>query len=222
MAYYPSFALFSELPSIAVLADSMLTALGNDLTDLAVEVPGAYRLEADPERVRQLLGEPKADYLSLAGEQHCVAFWLVRREFVAIKLWDFDSELYDSLTDEMRQDKRRFALDLHAALIRAGAVLTYTESADEKSESSLDRADRVSAARAAGDVETLRREVQQSHPWVVAVRHGSAAAAGLDTWLSTRFARVLTSDDQGAVYEHLQERPFFLKKPAAYGTMPSS
>lgn len=219
MSYHPTFAFFAEMPEAGALADAMVAALGRDLDELSVEEPDgsdAGRVESDPERARQLLADPRAgiERFALASTLHSISFWLVDDRLVAIDFSDFDSELYDAgLTDAMRQDKRRIALTLHGALVGAGALLAYTESADDHSESyepPVDRAARIALAHAENDVQTVQHEVQKSGPWLVAVRHDSAVATGLNAWLAADFSPVLAVDALGAVYEHRYERPLFL------------
>lgn len=219
MSYYPTFAFFDEMPSIAALADAMSAALGGELDELAVELPGsdgAARMERDPDRAHRLMAdnEEGVERFALASSLHCIWFWLVQKRFVAIDFGDFDSELYDEgLTDAMQQEKRHLALALHEALVGAGAVLVYTESRDDTSETyepPLDRATRVDQAHARGDSPAVQRELKESRPWLVAVRHDSALTDGLDEWLSTELSRVRAMGEQGAVYEHRHERPLFL------------
>jgi hypothetical protein len=216
--YYPTFAWFPTVPPIAVLADVMRVRLGGELPEFGVELPAEAggSLECDAQRARSLLDQPDlhVDQFWLASELHSISFWLVRHSYVAIEFADFDSELYDDeLTDDMRDAKRLLALRLHAALLEAGATLSYTESSDDISdtvEPSIDRAARIAEALAAGELETASRELRRSSPWLVGVRATGPLAAAIGDWLRTAFLPATEVVAEGRVYEHRYDRPLFL------------
>lgn len=215
MSYYPTFAWFPTVPPITLLADAMRAALGGELPEFGVELPAdaGGSMECDATRARLLLDQPDShvERFWLASDLHSVSFWLVRHDYASIDFGDFDSERYDAgLTDEMREAKRRLALRLHEALLGAGAALSYTESGDEKSdtfEPSIERADRIAEALAAGQIERAFGELRGASPWLVGVHTRGTLAAAIEDWPD--FSPVMEVAE-GRVYEHRYERPLFL------------
>ena len=220
MAYHPTFAFFAAVPTTRALADSMIAALGDRLTEFGVDLPADYDSSrvTDGERARRLLEEGAVDVDSfwLASELHSISFWIVRKEYLAIDFGDFDSERYDEgLTEEIRAEKRRLAVDLHAALLRCGASLSYTESGDEKSdtaEPSIDRAARIGAGLATGNIAEAAHQLRRANPWLLALGpHAEVIAELHAAWLAETFDLVANTPANGQrVYESLREHPLFL------------
>lgn len=221
MSCYPTFVFFTEMPAAARLARRMIDAFGARLPEFAVAVPvqDGEQLEEDRDRALMALSDPRLlqPRFWLASPLHSIEFWRMPTLLWAIRFGDFDSELYDQgLTEELQQDKRQLALDLHGALLREGARWSYTESGEDKAAlfgGSEARAERIARAIGQTDGEAVARELRQTNPWLIGAHQEVARWPALGKLLDEEFIlQPGCGEGRGAVFEHRRERPLFLPR----------
>jgi hypothetical protein len=222
MPYYATFAFFEAAVHLNAVAQTLLGALGPALTEISFEHraqdnTGATSFPGVDGALAFL--QPGASEIlgfSLASEHSAINFSLSAKNYLIAEFWDFDSEVYElgEPSAMMKAAKRQAALDLHAALLAGcGAFFTYTTSAEDNyagPDGHYDTADAVQEALQQGQWQAVSPMLARPlYFWLVGLKKATMLAGELAQLLQQHF-EIVWEEPQYALYEHRQNRPFFL------------